>query len=180
MHGISVLGDFDWLEQHSKDVYAICSLGAPHHRRRLVEMARKAGARFCSVVHPSTIINRDTTFGEGVIINGMCGISSLIHIGSHVQINAMTLIGHDAVLKDFVTVSPGVMISGKVTIEEGAFIGIGSIIIEKIAIGAWSVVGAGTTVVKDVPENTTVVGVPGKVIKTRPSGWQNQSDVETL
>jgi sugar O-acyltransferase (sialic acid O-acetyltransferase NeuD family) len=176
VHGKPVLGDFGWLERHSKDVYAICSLGAPHHRRRLVEMAQRAGARFCSVVHPTAIINRDTTFGEGVIINAMCGISSLIRIGNHVQINGMALIGHDVVIEDFVTVSPGVMIAGKVTVEEGAFIGIGSIIIENITVGAWSAVGAGTTIVKDVPENTTTVGVAGKVIKTRPAGWQNEID----
>ena len=180
VYGKPILGDFAWLEGRSKDVYAICSLGAPHHRRRLIGMAEKAGARFCSVVHPLTVINRGTTMGEGVIINGNCSISSSIRIGDYVHINAATLIGHDAVLKDFVTVSPGVMISGKVTIEEGAFIGIGAIIIEKITIGAWSVVGAGTTIVNDVPENTTVVGVAGKVIKTRPAGWQNQIDGEAL
>ena len=178
VYGKPILGDFDWLEKHAQDVYAIVSLGAPHHRRRLVEMARQAGARFCSVVHPTTIINRETTWGEGVIINGNCSISSSIRIGDHVQVNAATLIGHDAVIKDFVTVSPGVMISGAVTIEEGAFIGIGAIIIEKITIGAWSAVGAGATVIHNVPENTTAVGVPAKVVQTRPAGWQNELGTE--
>jgi UDP-perosamine 4-acetyltransferase len=59
---------------------------------------------------------------------------------------------------------------------EGCYLGVGANIIDKVSIGAWSVVGAGTTIVKDVPENTTVVGVAGKVIKTRPAGWQNQVD----
>jgi sugar O-acyltransferase (sialic acid O-acetyltransferase NeuD family) len=176
VHGKPILGDFDWLEAHSQEVYAICSLGAPHQRRRLVELARKAGARFCSVINRLTMdgrFKRGTIMGEGSLINADCRISSQIQIGNHVQINADTLIGHNSVLKDFVTVSPGCLIAGDVTIEEGAFIGMGAIIIEKTTIGAWSAVGAGATVINNVPANTTVAGVPAKVVQTRPDGWQN-------
>ena len=179
VHGKPILGDFDWLEAHSKEVYAICSLGAPHHRRRLVELASRTGARFCTVIEKSTAerrLARETTIGDGCLISIDCRISSQVQIGNHVQINADVLIGHNAILKDFVTVSPGALIGGNVTIEEGAFVGMGAIIIEKITVGAWSVVGAGTTIVNDVPANTTVVGVAGKVIKTRPAGWQNESE----
>lgn len=180
VRGIPVLGGFDWLEKHSQDVFVICSIGAPHKRRRLVRMAQQAGARFCSVVHPDADISPETTFGENVIINKHCLISSSIHIGNHVQLNAQSLLGHDVVLKDFVTVSPGVMISGAVTIEEGAFIGIGAIIIEKLTIGAWSIVGAGSVVIRPVAENTTVVGNPGKVVKELPAGWHCQIDESTV
>jgi sugar O-acyltransferase (sialic acid O-acetyltransferase NeuD family) len=175
-HGLPVLGDFDWLEKHANEVLVSCSVGVPHQRRRLVEMAKKAGARFCPmVVHkgtPDYHIQRETTFGEDVIIHGMNQISSGVQVGNHVHITG-TLIGHNTIVKDLVTISPGCLIAGDVTIEEGAFIGMGAIIIEKLTIGAWSAVGAGATVIGNVPPDTTVVGVPAKVVQTRPTGWQN-------
>lgn len=178
VRGKPILGDFDWLEKHAKEVYVSCSLGAPHQRCRLIELARQAGARFCPpIIHPTTPLHsivHGTTFGEDVIVHGNCSISSSIQVGNHVQINGATLIGHNTLLADYVTVSPGCLIGGNVTIEEGAFIGMGAIIIEKLTIGAWSAVGAGATVVGNIPANTTVVGVPAKVIQTRPAGWQNE------
>jgi len=53
----------------------------------------------------------------------------------------------------------------------GCYVGTGANINGKIHIGEWSIIGAGSTIVKDVPPNTTVVGVPGQVIKTREPGW---------
>jgi acetyltransferase EpsM len=75
------------------------------------------------------------------------------------------------VVEDFVTLAPGVHVSGNVNLGEGCYVGTGANIIEKIRLGAWSTVGAGSTIVDDVPPNTTVVGCPGKVIKTREQGW---------
>ena len=62
------------------------------------------------------------------------------------------------------------------TVGEGAFVGTGATVLEKICIGAWSVVGAGAVITRDVPPNSTVVGVPGRVIKTRGDGWQFHSE----
>jgi serine acetyltransferase len=64
-----------------------------------------------------------------------------------------------------------VHISGNVKLSKGCFIGTGANIIEKIHIEEWSIVGAGSTIIRNVPANTTVVGVPGNVIRTRESGW---------
>jgi len=38
-------------------------------------------------------------------------------------------------------------------------------VLGNIVIGAGSKIGAGSVVVKDVPPNSTVVGIPGKVVK---------------
>jgi acetyltransferase EpsM len=73
--------------------------------------------------------------------------------------------------KDFVTVSPGCHISGNVNIGEGAFLGTGANILEKLNIGEWSRIGAGSTIIKHVEPNTTIVGCPGKAIKTMPDNW---------
>lgn len=45
-----------------------------------------------------------------------------------------------------------------------------STILDGCTIGTGSVIGAGAVVVQDVPAYSVVVGVPGKVIKSRKSG----------
>ena len=169
----AVLGGFEWLEAHRGEVEAICGVGAPELRFRMVARAKSMGVRFFSVIHPGAILTRWVTFGEGSILTAGSVLTNRIRIGNHVHVNLDCTVGHDAVIEDFVTLSPGVHVSGNVTILEGASVGTGANIIEKKTIGSWSTVGAGTTVIQDVPNNSTVVGVPGKVIKTRPDGWHS-------
>ncbi len=54
---------------------------------------------------------------------------------------------------------------GGVRVKEFARIGAGAVILPGVVIGRGSLVGAGSVVVKDVPDNTVVVGNPARVIK---------------
>lgn len=166
-----ILGDFDWLAGHKDEVQAICAVGAPELRRRLIERAKKTGVKFCNIVHPNVRLTRWITIGEDVVITAGCILTNQIHIGSHVHINLDCTIGHDVIIEDFVTLAPGVHVSGNVILGEGCYIGTGTNIIEGKRIGPWSIIGAGSTIVRDIPENTIAVGVPGKVIKNRAAGW---------
>jgi len=174
VNGKPILGDFDWLEAHRDQVEVVCAVGAPHHRLRLVRQAREIGSRFLNIIHPSVIMTRWVTLGEGVVIAAGSILTNNISIRDHVHINLDCTVGHDVVLKDFVTLSPGVHVSGNVMIEEGCSIGTGAAIIEKLKVGKWSIIGAGSTVARDVASNTTVVGVRADVIKTREDGWHLQ------
>jgi sugar O-acyltransferase (sialic acid O-acetyltransferase NeuD family) len=171
-----ILGNYDWLERHSSQVLVTCAVGAPHLRYGLVHRAQKLGCQFFNLIHPTAILTRWVTLGEGVIITAGCILTNQIRIGNHVHINLDCTIGHDVVLEDFVTMSPGAHISGNVNIRPGCYVGTGANVIEKLELGEWSVVGAGSTIVKDVSPNTTVVGVPGKAIRSREPGWHLESN----
>jgi acetyltransferase-like isoleucine patch superfamily enzyme len=47
------------------------------------------------------------------------------------------------------------------------YIGSNATVRERVRIGDYSMVGAGAVVISDVPENTVVVGNPGRVLRTR-------------
>lgn len=172
INGKQVLGDFDWLAEHAQQVEAVCAVGQPELQLRLIRRAEEAGARFCNVIHPAAMLTRWVQMGTGVVVTAGCILTNNIRLGNHVQVNLDCTIGHDATLGDFATLAPGVHVSGKVTLSTGCYVGTGVNIIDKIHIGEWSIVGAGSTVIRDVPPNTTVVGVPAKVVKTRAPGWQ--------
>lgn len=166
-----ILGGFDWLLKHAEGVSVICGVGPSHHRYRLVQRAEAAGCRFFSIVHPTAVMTRWVELGQGTVVTAGCILTNRIHIGRHVHLNLDCTIGHDVNMEDFVTLAPGVHISGNVTLAKGSYVGTGANIIEKLQIGEWSIVGAGSTVVKNVPANTTVVGVPANIIKERKEGW---------
>ena len=88
-----------------------------------------------------------------------------IAIGDHVMINLDCTIGHDCVIEDFVTLSPGNHLSGYTIIKRGVYMGTGAVTIEKLEIGQEAIIGAGAVVVKDIPANATAVGIPAKPIK---------------
>lgn len=165
-----ILGGFSWLQNHS-GVLAVCGVGAPEIRRQMIQRAVKLEIEFATLIHPNAQLTRWVEVGRGVIITVGCTLTCQIRLGDHVHLNLGCTIGHDTTISDFVTLSPGVHVSGNVHLQKGAYIGTGANIIEKRTVGAWSIVGAGSTVVKDVPPNSTVVGVPARVIKERPEGW---------
>lgn len=85
------------------------------------------------------------------------------------------VIGETAVIKDNVTLYHGVTLGGlstnkekrHPTVEDNVVIGTGAKVLGNITIGKNAKIGAGAVVLKDVEENTTVVGVPAHKIRTK-------------
>jgi len=143
------------------------AVGNPVVRQRLVAKAARGGFAFAELIHPRVERSRWISYGTGTVICAGSILTTNIRIGDHVQVNLGCTIGHDVVLEDFVTLAPGVHLSGWVHVCEGAYFGTGSVVIngtadKPVVIGAGAIVGAGACVVKTVKENTTVVGVPAK------------------
>lgn len=82
------------------------------------------------------------------------------------------VIGETCEIGDNVTVYQGVTLGGTgkesgkrhPTIEDNVLIATGAKVLGSIVIGENSKVGAGSVVLKNVPANSTVVGIPGKVV----------------
>ena len=170
-----ILGGFDWLadaqQADNAAIQVVCGVGAPQHRHKLIQRAQATGATFATLIHPNALLTRWVQVGPGSIITAGCVLTNQIVIGQHVHVNLDCTLGHDVVLHDYATLAPGVHVSGNVTLEQGVYVGTGANLIEKLTVGRWSIVGAGSTVTKDIPANTTAVGVPAKVIKQRDEGW---------
>lgn len=83
------------------------------------------------------------------------------------------VIGETTVIGDNVTIFQGVTLGGTgketgkrhPTLEKNVVVGTGAKILGNITIGDNSYIGANAVVIKNVPHNSTVVGVPGHVTK---------------
>lgn len=94
-----------------------------------------------------------------------CNIGYGLHLGNHFMcmvINYQTIIGNNVNLNHFLTI--GTNNNTPAVIGDNIYIGPNVCIIENVHIGNGACVGAGSVVVKDVPRNSTVAGVPAKVI----------------
>ncbi|GER67281.1 serine acetyltransferase [Weizmannia acidilactici] len=82
------------------------------------------------------------------------------------------VIGETCEIGDNVTVYQGVTLGGTgkekgkrhPTIKDNVLIATGAKVLGSITVGENSKIGAGSVVLKDVPPNSTVVGIPGRVV----------------
>lgn len=87
-------------------------------------------------------------------------------LGRHVHVGFNAVVAHGVSLADFVTVCPGAVVSGEAQVSEGAFIGAGAVVSHGgIRVGCNAIVGAGAVVIRDVPDDATVVGNPARVLR---------------
>lgn len=166
VNGIRVLG-LDEARRRFPSARMTIAIGSPRGRADAATRAGAAGFTFASLIHPRSERSRWIEMGEGIVICAGNILTTNIRIGRHVLLNMACTIGHDVVLGDFVTVSPGVNISGRVRVGDRAYIGTNACIINgetdaPIVIGEDAVIGAAACVTRDVAPGTTVVGVPAR------------------
>ena len=87
--------------------------------------------------------------------------------GMGVVIGETAILGDDVLLYQGATLGGTGIVKGKrhPTVGNNVVIGAGAKVLGNITIGDNSYIGANAVVIKDVPPNSTVVGVPGRITK---------------
>jgi len=121
------------------------------HFYRARRISQKAARKTGIEIHPGA------TIGEGLFIDHGHGV----------------VIGETAILGDNVTLYQGVTLGGTgkeqgkrhPTLEDNVLVGAGAKVLGSFTIGRNSKIAAGSVVLEEVPPYSTVVGVPGIVVK---------------
>ena len=112
-----------------------------------------------------------TRIFTGIEIHPKASIGNRFFIdhGEGVVIGETTIIGDDVLIYQQVTLGGTSMTHGKrhPTIGNNVVIGAGAKVLGNITIGDNCRIGAGSVVIDDACENSTVVGIPGKVVHQR-------------
>ena len=136
-----------WALLKYRKAHKLYEKGHFYRARRLSQKtARKTGIE----IHPGA------TIGEGLFIDHGHGV----------------VIGETAIIGDNVTLYQGVTLGGTgkeqgkrhPTLGSNIMIGAGAKVLGSVTIGDNCKIGAGSVVVKNVPANSTVVGVPGRIV----------------
>jgi len=101
-------------------------------------------------------INPDASIGEGFYLTSHCGpvIIGPIHMGKNCNVSHSVTIGRGI----------GENRKGRPTIKDNVWIGAGSVLVGKIHIGQNVLIAPNSFVNFDVPDNSVVIGSPGRII----------------
>jgi len=123
-----------------------------NHRMRLLARCLSQVARLLTAIeiHPGAQIGRRLFIDHGM----------------GVVIGETSIVGDDVTLYQGVTLGGTGKETGKrhPTIGHGVVIGAGARVLGNIRVGDNCRVGAGSVVLRDVPDNSTIVGVPGHIV----------------
>jgi sugar O-acyltransferase (sialic acid O-acetyltransferase NeuD family) len=147
------------------DAPVVISVGNNSRRAEIAKQLNALNTQYGTAIHTSVLVSPAAEVGPGTIILHGSIVQSGTRLGAHVLINTAASIDHDCILGDYSHVSPHGTLCGHVEVGEGSHIGAGAIIIQCVRIGKWCTVGAGAVVLHDVPDYTTVVGNPARVLK---------------
>ena len=135
--------------------HALNRMGMPVVPRLLMTIARGLTG---IEIHPAA------TIGRGLFIDH----------GMGVVIGETTVIGKNVTLFQGVTLGGTGKEKGKrhPTLGDNVVVGTGAKVLGNITIGNNSIIGANAVVLRDVPDHSTVVGVPGRIAKIKDKHFQ--------
>lgn len=119
-------------------------------------------SKFISLIHPKAVVSNYAKIGRGTVVMAGAIINPFAMVGLGCIVNTAATIDHDCKLGDCVHISPGVNLAGAVLVGDLSWIGIGAIVKQCVEVGSSVMVGAGAVVVKDVIDNSVVVGIPAR------------------
>ena len=160
---IGIIGDLDGYEIKKQDRF-VFAIGDIDVKKHLVAKLKEKGAKFLTLIHPTAIVANTAKIGQGVIICPFVTVSDYVQLGDFVMMNIYSSCGHDAKVGDYCILSPYATLNGFVILEDEVFLGTHSTIIPYKKIGYKSKISANSVVMRDVPPNKIVFGVPGKAI----------------
>lgn len=163
---IGVIGDDEYIINMRSSLAVILAIGNPKIRKQLYMKYRKNKMiTFPNLIDPSVKMSEMVCIGEGNIICAENILTVDIRMGCFNIINLGCTVGHDVRIGNFNTVNPGTNISGNVILNDFIEIGTGTKIVQGVSIERGVITGAGSVIISDIPAETTVVGVPARILK---------------
>lgn len=142
----------------------VVAIGDNPTRNKISRRLAAMDERFVTAIHPAAVIGTAVEIGVGTMICAGTVVNTGCQIGRCIILNTGCTVDHHTRLEDYAHVAPGTLLGGHTDIGRGALVGIGAVVMPGCSIGDWTTVGAGSVVTRDLPANTTAVGIPASVI----------------
>lgn len=170
--GYPILGTDDVLNDlYQKGIrnaaMGIGHIGNPRIRNQVYHSAKIMGFQFPNIIHPRAIIADNVVMGDGNLLAAQAVLNPEASMGSLCIINTAAVVEHEVLIGSGVHIAPNATVLGRAQIGDDTFVGAGSVILQGVTVGKNCIIGAGAVVLEDVPDNSVVVGNPGRLLKRR-------------
>lgn len=142
----------------------VMAVADPKDKLSIAESLEQRGAMFINLIHPTAMIGKNVTLGNGCVICPRAVLTCDIQMGNFVMVNLGVTIGHDAKIDDGCTINAHSDVTGFTELGKGVFLGSHAVVTPGVKVKDFARVGAGSVVVKQVRQDTTVFGIPAKII----------------
>ncbi len=144
----------------------IVAVGDPLKRRKMTQEMEALGGVNVNYISSQAMLGKSVKLGKkGVIILAMTYISEDVSIDEGVIVYAHCGIGHGCRIGAYSMLSAYTCMSSA-TIGKDTYVGIGANFKPGVIIGNNCFVGIGSVVTKDFPDNSHIIGVPARKMKS--------------
>ncbi|MDR1953156.1 MAG: NeuD/PglB/VioB family sugar acetyltransferase [Clostridiales Family XIII bacterium] len=166
INDIPVLGGRDLFKQRraAREIYAVIAIADVKIRKAIAEDL-DGFVTWENIIHPAAIVSAHCEIGRGNIVQAFCSVSANARFGNHCIFNAGSLLGHDAILEDYVSVMRRCDVNGHVRLRTGVYLGSSVLIVPDVTIGENAFLCAGSAIFKDVDDDAVMIGNPAKRIR---------------
>lgn len=148
-----------------KDDIFFIAMGDPHWRKHYAEIIENKGGHFYTYISSDAYVLPTAEIGEGSFIGRWSTVSDNVTLGKHVITHAFSVIGHDAIVKDYGTLLNAAFLGGGAEVGECSELNPKSIIIPHKRIGNNVKVGAASVVMRNIGDDISVFGNPAVKLK---------------
>lgn len=143
------------------------SMGDISVRKELYERIIAKGGNVPTLIHPTAIISKRATLGNGVIILPRSIIQADVSIGNNTVITINTTIAHTSRIGHHCMISGHCIVGAYIQVCDSVQIGQGSILVSAKAkmVGENSILGAGSVLREDMKPHAMYIGNPAQFIK---------------
>ena len=146
--------------------YLLCIGGANGYARVMIaNKLDSLGLKTISLISKNSIIEDLDYKGQGIVSMPGAIVNKYSNIGNHVILNTNCSVDHECKIQDGVHIMGGATVAGRVIIGKYSSIGTNATILPDVKIGENVYIGAGSVVIKDIKNNSVIVGVPGKFLR---------------
>jgi len=148
--GYEIIGTDEEIEKYSeKGISFLITLGqieTADLRTKIFEKLEEIGAKIATVISPIAYVSGHSEIQAGTIVLHNALVNSNAKIGKNCIINSKALIEHDAIIEDYCHISTGSIINGGAVIGANSFVGSNSTVINGVKVPVKSFIKAGSII----------------------------------
>lgn len=158
-----ILGSVEDYAIQPDDIFFVAQ-GDPHWRKHYADIIEAKGGSFYTYISDRAYVVDTAQVGDGSYVSRWCSVSDNVVLGKHVILHPFTIVGHDAIVKNYGTLLSNVFLGGYTEVGECSQMSPKSMIVPHKRIGDNVIVGAGSVVMRNVEDGISVLGNPAKKI----------------